>query len=456
MKVAVIGCGYVGLITGVGLALMGHQVTAIDIDQSRVERIGQGVVPFHEPGVAEGLKDCLKKGNLEVFSSIEQVADCDIILICVQTPPKTDGAINLQVLEAAASDLALVFARNPRNRTIVVRSTVVPGTTDKIVAPIFKQSGSIYKTEVAVNPEFLREGSAMEDFLSPDRIVVGTHSLKARRMLVKLYEPFNIPIIWTKPSTAELSKYASNALLATLVSFSNEIARVCERTPGADVEDVLGIVHRDRRFNSKMGNNSRKSPAILSYLKAGCGFGGSCLPKDLSALISYAHSVDQNVSLFESVAKINANQPLRVVEMVQEALGKLKKSHVTVLGAAFKGGTDDLRESPGLKIADELCTRGVRVCIYDPLVNAAALKAYEYKGIQIASNLKVAVENADVCIVASNAPEFLPLERWKKYFKDKKTIIIDGRRLLKIPVDKDVRYYAVGRAVEGNIATRFK
>lgn len=439
MKVGVIGCGYVGLITAVGLASKGHKVVAIDIDPPRVEKIKMGIVPFHEPGVNEALKSCLKHGNLVISSKMDDVSKCKVVLVCVQTPPKSDGAINLQILEAAIRALTAVFAQNPILRTVVIKSTVIPGTTDQFVAPIFQKVAT--KTHIAFNPEFLREGSAWDDFINPDRIVIGTHSAYASKQLKQLYRLFHAPIIVTTSSTAELAKYASNTFLATLISFSNEIARICEMTPDTDVEDVLGIVHKDRRFIIASG---KSTPGVLSYLKAGCGFGGSCFPKDLSALIAYANSLGEEARLLRAVEVINVGQSIRVVNMASDALGDLNKRRIAVLGIAFKGGTDDLRESPGLRIVDELLKRKASVIIYDPLVDAANLKSYHDRGVKIAKTLKDILKAADGCIIASNAPEFIKLKELKNTRKG--IIIVDGRRILKVPKESKQKYFAVGLA----------
>lgn len=444
MKVGVIGCGYVGLVTAVGLTLRGHDVVAVDIDETRISQINQGKVPFHEPGIAEGLKICLQQKRLKASTKIESVKKCKVVFICVQTPPQKNGAINLQILEAACQNLLSIFTKYPMFRTIVIRSTVIPGTTDKFVTPIFqkKNSAKNHQTEIAVNPEFLREGSAFEDFLTPDRIVIGTNSEKARKLLAILYKPFDSTIIQTTPSTAELAKYTSNSLLATLISFSNEIARICEKTAGADIEDVLGIVHYDRRFKSLL--NGILPPGILTYLKAGCGFGGSCLPKDLSALIAYANSVKEESLLLKAVENINNSQSIRIINMLKEALGDLRNKKISVLGVAFKGGTDDLRESPGLKIVDELLTRKVEVLIFDPLVNPLFIKGYEEKGAIIMPTLAEAVNSSDACIIASNAKEFHKLDNLCHKLKRHRMVIVDGRRILKIPKDKRQKYYAIG------------
>lgn len=439
MKVGVIGCGYVGLITAVGMASKGHQVIAIDIDPTRVEKIKMGIVPFHEPGVDKALKACLKHGNLTISSKMEHISKCEIVIICVQTPSKPNGAINLQILETAAKTLAEIFAQIPILRAVVTKSTIIPGTTDQFITPIFKKVAT--KTHIAFNPEFLREGSAWNDFINPDRIVIGTHSAYASKQLRRLYKPFHAPVIVTTPSTAELAKYASNTFLSTLVSFSNEIARICEMTPNTDVEDVLGIVHKDRRFISD--SNGKSIPGILSYLKAGCGFGGSCFPKDLSALISYASSLGEEARLLKAVEAINVGQSARVINMMSDALGDLAKRKVVVLGIAFKGGTDDLRESPGLRIVDELLRRKAEVIIYDPLVDAVNLKNYHDRGVRIAKTLKEALEASDGCIIASNASEFSKLNQLKKLIR-KEITIVDGRRILKIPNNVKQKYFAVG------------
>lgn len=447
MKIAVVGCGYVGLITAVGLASKGHSVLVIDINKSHIEQISYGIVPFYEPGVTKKLKDCLHRKTLSVSTSLQDVATCEVVFICVQTPPKKSGAIDLKILKVVARDLASVFEHNPLARTVVIRSTVVPGTTDRLVTPIFQKSGLASPTEIAVNPEFLREGSALKDFFNPDRIVIGTHSKKASKMLSKLYAPFDTSIIVTTPPTAELSKYASNTLLATLISFSNEIARICERTTDTDVEEVLGIVHRDRRF--RLSTDGAVAQGILSYLKAGCGFGGSCLPKDLSAFIAYASSKKEKTPLLNAVAAVNATQLLRVVDMAFDVLGGLTRRRIAVLGVAFKGGTDDLRESPGLKIVDELLNKKTHVVIYDPLVNSKLLKSYTEKGVVIASTLTAAIKQADACIVASNATEFRKLKSLKKSPFGRNLIIIDGRRILKMSKDEQKKYYAIGLSKEG-------
>jgi UDPglucose 6-dehydrogenase len=438
MRVAVVGCGYVGLVSGVGLASAGHDVVGIEADSGRRERIAAGSPPFHEPGLPELLRTELDGGRFRTSSELADAAEADVVLVAVQTPPDPGGSIDLRYLTDAAAALSEAFAAAPeRRRVVAVRSTVVPGTLDGVLAPIFGPG-----TAVASNPEFLREGSAVQDLLRPDRIVVGCDQEWARELLADLYRPFGAPVMFASPATAELSKYTSNAFLATLVSFSNEIARISESLPGVDVEEVLGILHADRRLSA-----GETRPGILSYLKAGCGFGGSCLPKDLSALIGAAEAQGHELPLLRAVREVNEAQPGRVVGAAREALGGLEGRTVAVLGLAFKAGTDDLRSSPGLTILSELLEQGAAVTVYDPLVAAAALAAYVERGlVEVAESLTEALAEADACILTTNAPEVAALGDLLARGEYPQLLVVDGRRVLEADQMGAGVYLAVGRA----------
>jgi UDPglucose 6-dehydrogenase/GDP-mannose 6-dehydrogenase len=299
------------------------------------------------------------------------------------------------------------------------------------------------RAAVAANPEFLREGTALADFLSPDRVVVGTDDEDAWRLLGELYRPLDAPVVRTSPATAELAKYASNALLATLISFSNEIARVCETLPGVDVEEVLGVVHRDHRLTPSVAG-TLVEPGILAFLKAGCGFGGSCLPKDLSALLAHQRSLGVELPLLEAVRRVNEGQAEHVVELLAEALGELQGRSIAVLGVAFKGGTDDVRAAPGLKIVDRLLAAGAAVVVFDPLVPEAAVSGYVTQGARVAASLEEAVEATDACVVTTNAPEFTGLAEILRARPDSAYLVLDGRRFLE-PSSFEGAYAGVGR-----------
>jgi UDPglucose 6-dehydrogenase len=439
MKVAVVGCGCVGLVTGTGLAALGHEVSGIEIDEDRRTQIAAGRAPFHEPGLNELLRWTLGQGSFRVSQSFEVVGDAEVIFLAVQTPLQPNGSLNLDFLIHATSQVSHALAGDLSQKVVAVRSTVLPGTTEHLLRPLVSEG-----LEVAVNPEFLREGSAVADFQSSDRVVIGSREAWAGDLLEKLYAPLGTRIIRTTPETAELAKCASNALLATLISFSNEIGRISESTPRVDAEEVLSIIHADRRFvGTHEGLLGR--PEILSYLKVGCGFGGSCLPKDTKALLRYARSVGQTPLLLEAALAINEGQAASLVERANRALGGLKDRRVAVLGLAFKAGTDDLRVSPGLKILEELLARLAKPVIFDPLVPADALRSYETRGVKIADSLSSALEDVDACVITTAAPEFQVVPDMIRSSRDGVPLVIDGRRLLP-PEAVDVSgYLAVGR-----------
>lgn len=439
MKVAVVGCGYVGLVTAAGLASVGHDVVGIETDAGRREAIAAGALPFHEPGLGELLQEQRAAGRFEIAGDSQPVPDADVIFVAVQTPPGDRGVIDLGFLEQALQEIAARLAAAPhRPRVVAVRSTVVPGTSAQVVRPAIDD-----QTWVAANPEFLREGTAVADFLHPDRVVVGCDDEGGYELLRELYEPFGAPIIHTSPATAELTKYASNAFLATLISFSNEIARISEDLPGVDADEVLAILHRDRRL-SPVVDGEIVAPGILAFLKAGVGFGGSCLPKDLAALLASRAEQGLELPLLKAVLSVNDKQAERVVDLLEQRLGDLAGRSVAVLGAAFKGGTDDVRASPGLRVLDRLLERGVETVIFDPLVSASALGEYVARGVVVAAGLEEALEATEACIVTTNAAEFSALA---DAVRDPGYVVLDGRRALD-PSAFD-EYLAVGRGPRG-------
>jgi UDPglucose 6-dehydrogenase len=433
VNVCVVGCGYVGLVTALALARNGHSVVGVEGDEDRHKIIAAGTPPFYEPGLQDLLAAELRTGRFEVTRDLGRAADAEVVLLAVQTPPKPSGGIDLTYLERAGTDLVALLAARPAQRVVAVRSTVVPGTVDDLLAPLFTDG----MTTVAANPEFLSEGSAVNDGLYPDRIVVGCRQEHGREVMRRLYEPLGAPVILTDPPTAELAKYASNALLATLISFSNEIGRIAESLPGVDVEDVLGIVHSDRRL-SPVVEGEVVRPGILSYLKAGSGYGGSCLPKDLSALLAFRRSSGHEHPLLEAVRAVNDSQPGRVVDLAERAVGGLSGRRAAVLGLAFKGGTNDVRSSPALPIIDGLLERGADVVAFDPLVAPPALPSYVDR-VAFAKTLEEALDGAAVALITTNAAEFAGLRA--EASAGSGPVIVDGRRAL----DRGATQHAVGR-----------
>jgi nucleotide sugar dehydrogenase len=360
-------------------------------------------------------------------------------MICVGTPSRADGSIDVSNVATAVLDIAPTLARSTKECVLVIRSTVVPGTTQGTVLPILRDANAS-NVGLAVNPEFLREGRALRDFAEPDRILIGAMNQKSGNAVAALYEGFDAPVIHTDLATAEMTKYASNTLLATLISFSNEIARICETVPGVDVERVLGTVHQDRRL-SPLVNGEVVRPGILSYLKAGAGYGGSCLPKDMRALIKFAKGQGLESPLLHAVNAINDAQPNHLVDMADRMAGGLAGKRVLVLGMSFKDGTDDVRESVGVKVAMEVARRGATVVTADPLVRAEQLPELASLGVRFVSDVEDELKRADICLITTLDPLFKTIAS----AGGEKPLIIDGRRLLERNLlPPETRYAGIG------------
>jgi UDPglucose 6-dehydrogenase len=447
VKVAVVGCGYVGLITAVGLARAGHEVIGIEADPQRLSMLERSEAPFHEPGLAGILPRLARAGELRFSGGYDDAARAEIVMIAVGTPSRPDGSINLDFVREAVQRIANSSRSASQSRVMVIRSTVVPGTAEGLLLPMLRRHGRKRQTSwgLAVNPEFLREGSALADFEKPDRIVIGQLDEASGNAVARLYKSFKAPVVRTSLTTAESIKYASNALLATLISFSNQVALVCEALPGVDVDDVLKAVHLDRRLSPAI-RGRRISPAILDYLKAGCGFGGSCLPKDLRALIAFAREKGVAAELLESVNAVNGRQPLHLVDLAESAGGGFEGKRVLVLGLSYKAGTDDIRESPGIAIAEEILRRGAKLEVYDPLVKPFQVADLLERGAAFAPSLEEAMSRADVCILTTAAAEFKRAGELLAESRRTRPVVVDGRRLLaEEKVKSSHRYIAVGR-----------
>lgn len=430
MKVSVIGTGYVGLVSGVCLAATGHEVVCVDNDTSKVARINAGDPPIYELGLEELLKQHVGK-NLRATTDLQNaVNDTDISLIAVGTP--FDGsAIDLRYIREVARQIGAALRDKPDYHVVIVKSTVVPGTTEEMVLPILeKASGKRAGADfgVGMNPEFLREGEAIADFMEPDRIVLGGIDPRSVDALGQLYAGFpEADKVRTDPRTAEMIKYTANSLLATLISFSNEIGNLCSEV-GVDVIDVMAGVHLDKRLSPILGDGTRVNPASLTYLAAGCGFGGSCFPKDVKALIAYGEEEGQPMDLLKSVIQVNKAQPQRMIELLKKHFPELRGRQVTVLGMAFKPGTDDIRESPSLPVTQQLLDAGAIVTAFDPIAREEASKVFGDQ-VTFRENLSDAVRDAEAVLLMTRWPEF---ERLPELVRSLTTppLVIDGRRML--------------------------
>ncbi len=446
MRINVIGAGYAGLVTGACLAHLGHPVRCVDVIPERVAAINQGVAPFFEPGLPELLKEGLDRGLLSASCDLMgPVPDGEVTIIAVGTPLR-DGQIDLSYVEKAVEQVGYGWRSAPGYHVVVIKSTVVPGTTEGLVRDILERTSGRSAGEfgLTMNPEFLREGSAVDDFLQPDRIVIGQLDERSGRVLGEVYRSFDCPKIFTTLRNAEMIKYASNALLATLISFSNEIAAVCESSPGADIEVIMDGLHLDRRL-SPVVDGMRIRPGILSYLRAGCGFGGSCLPKDVAALGAYAHQQGVGAHILNAVMAVNKERPQSLVVFAEQALGSLAGTHVAVLGLAFKPGTDDTRHSPALAVIDELTKKGALVRVYDPVVLASGRVQLDAR-ITPCRTLEDALRDADAAIVVTAWSDLIHCNWSSLCLQMRRRVIIDGRNQLRnYPWPNQVTYIAIGQ-----------
>ena len=445
MKVAVFGAGYAGLVTGAGLAHAGHHVSVFDTSAERLESLRRGVPPFHEPGLAELLREGLDTKRLRVTSDASDALDgTEISMIAVGTPSSSAGDIDLSYVLTAARTIGSWIRGTAARHTVVVKSTVVPGSTEgPIRAAIEEASGRTAGAGfgLGMNPEFLREGSAVEDFVRPDRIVLGAIDPETAQTMRALYAGASCPVVETAPVNAELIKYASNSLLATLVSFSNEWAAFCENLAGADVATVMEGLHLDRRF-SIGSEGARIRPGILAYLEAGPGFGGSCLPKDLSAARAAAGKLGVPSPLLDAVARVNADRPERIVALLSRELGDLSGRTVAVLGLAFKPGTDDVRDSPALPIIRLLEEEGATCRVWDPM-------APEHAGGQRRFSPPDALDGADAALLVTAWPQIHEWPWDDLVATMRHRLVLDARGLLKDRRwPKSVRYVAIGRGPE--------
>lgn len=450
MKICVVGTGYVGLVSGACLADVGHEVTCVDLDATKVDRINRGDPPIFEKGLAEILERTVGSRLRASTDLASAFADADVALICVGTP--FDGrTIDLQYVLGAARQLGALLRDKSKYSVVAVKSTVVPGTTDTVVREAL-EAASGRKAGVdfglGMNPEFLAEGVAVRDFMEPDRIVVGAIDQRSADTLAALYDPFRgVPLLKTTLRTAEMIKYTSNALLATMISFSNEIARYCEAIGELDVADVMPGVHLMSHLTSRDAEGGRKPVGIASYLWAGCGFGGSCFPKDVKALIAHGQAVKADTSLLESVMRINETQPYRMVDMARSQLGNLRERRVAVLGVAFKPDTDDVRESPAIPVIRSLQAEGARIVVHDPVAmhsgkRELSAKGVETESIQFEPGLETAIADADVIMVVTRWPEYSALPDLLRGL-GRDTPVVDGRRMF---TPSSLRRYAgVGR-----------
>ena len=414
MKVAVIGTGYVGL-TVACFANFGHEVTLLGRDRRKIDMINKGESPIYEPGIEEVLKQGIDKGKIKATDDYNTLKDNDVIFICVGTPSNEDGSIDLSQIKTSSAQIAEQLKNIKRFTVVVVKSTVVPKTTVDIVKTILeKNSGKKCGVDfgLAMNPEFLKEGTGVEDFIRPDKIVLGVTDEKSYKILEQLYSCLDskIPRIKTDPTTAEMIKYVQNSALASRISFINEMANICEKF-SVDINEVSHAIGLDSRIGPK-------------FLKAGPGFGGSCFPKDVKALLSVAKNAGEQPIMLQTILDVNANQPHKLASMAENAIGILKNKNIAVLGLAFKADTDDIRESPALVVVKDLLERGAKIKTYDPKAMKNTKEVFG-DSIKYENTKEECLQGADLCMILTEWDEFRNMD-----LSIVKCPIVDGRRII--------------------------
>ena len=436
MKIAVIGTGYVGLVSGTCFSELGVRVSCLDIDQKKIDNLNKGILPIWEPGLKDMVDDNMHKGLLSFTSDYaEALKDAEAAFICVGTPPDEDGSADLQYVLAVAREIG----RNISDYIVVVTKSTVPiGTSEKVrkaVADEIAARKVDIKFDVASNPEFLKEGSAVADFMKPDRVVVGVDSEEAKKLMTRLYRPMllnNFRVIFTDIPSAEMIKYAANSMLATRISFMNDLANLCELV-GADINMVRKGIGSDTRIGSK-------------FLYPGCGYGGSCFPKDVKALIKSASDYDYSLEILKSVENVNNRQKEILFNKVYKYFeGNLKGKKIAMWGLAFKPNTDDMREAPSLILAEKFTSMGAKIFAYDPVAMDEAKRRLGDR-ITFCKSPYEATENADALLLVTEWSEFRVLD-YKLLEKMKQKLIFDGRNIYDpAEVRKyGFQYFGIGR-----------
>jgi UDPglucose 6-dehydrogenase len=420
--ISIIGTGYVGLSIALGFTSKGYTVITSDPDNEKTKKIQEGILPFHEPKLQEQLETAVKTGKLTCIMNCEEaILNTNITFVAVGTPNQPDGSIDLQYIKKAACEIGDALKKKKLYHLIVIKSTVAPTTTENILKPLVEtHSGKHCGVDfgLCMSPEFLREGSALQDVLHPDRIIIGEYDKKSGDTLEALFRNFSEntpPIIRTNIPTAELIKYASNAFLATKISFINTVANICEKTPSADATTVAKGIGLDKRIGPL-------------FLNAGLGYGGSCLPKDLKALRAYSKTVGYKPALLDAVENVNKTQPYKAVELCKSFLNDLKDKNIAVLGLAFKPNTDDMRDAVSIPIINQLLKESAKVTAYDPIAIPNAKSIFRDR-INYATSAIQCLNNADCCILVTEWDEFEKLKPDEFTKNMKQSILIDGRRI---------------------------
>ena len=446
MKVGIIGCGYVGLTTGICLSSIGHTIHLYDIEQKKLDLIKKKKMPFYELGLEKLLIENLAKGNLKVNVSLnELIENTDCCFICVGTPSNNNGTIDLQYIESSIKNIIESLKQKKKEKyLIIIRSTIVPSTTRNKILPILTE-GLGDSFQLAVVPEFLREGKALSDFMNPDKIVIGSVDNKTNDLVKNIFSYFKnkAEFIQTNLETAEMIKYTNNAFLATLISFSNEVANISEEISGIDSFEVMNALIEDKRITTII-DNQKIIPGIVEYLAPGCGFGGSCFPKDVKAIVGFASSIGSKTPLLDAVLSVNNERSDKIISLAKKILLSFSDKKIAVLGLAFKPDTDDIRSSPAIEVIKKLQALNCKINAYDPKVNEGSLNSIGITDVNIVEDIESCLNGVDLAILLTNWTEFSKIDQvfLKKHMKNPK--IIDGRGFLDRRKFESNTYHKIG------------
>ena len=438
MKIAIIGSGYVGLVTGACFAEVGHEVICVDNDERKIKALSNGKIPIYEPGLEQLILRNVSAHRLQFSGSIEQGVDnSQVIFIAVPTPPQADGSVDLTYIERVAREIASVLKEY---RVIVDKSTVPVKTGEKVADTIRRYNKVNVDFDVVSNPEFLREGCAVPDLMEPDRIVIGSNSERALAIMKKVYEPFMAPIMVTDINSAELIKHAANSFLALKISYINALSAICEAS-GADIEKVADGIGADKRIGR-------------SFLNAGLGYGGSCFPKDIAAFIAISEQIGEPFHLLREVQRINQHQRERFVKRLRDTLWVLKEKRIAVWGLTFKPDTDDVRNSVAIDLVNDLIREGAQVTAYDPKGNQRVQELDLCPGIHLANSALEAVQGAETLILATEWPDFGDVDLTEVRRRMHTPIVFDGRNLFDPATMRGLgfQYYGIGRPLTNAIS----
>jgi UDPglucose 6-dehydrogenase len=428
MRIAVIGTGYVGLVSGACFAELGHDVTCVDTDAEKVAKISSGVPPIHEEGLPELVARHIGGRLRATLDLRDAIANSDMSVIAVGTPLR-DGGIDLGFIRTVAGQIGSALREIGHYHVVVVKSTVVPGTTEDTVLPILEATSGKKAGEhfgVGMNPEFLTEGEAVGDFLRPDRIVLGGIDDRSIETMAGAYEAFaDVPVVRTNPRSAEMIKYASNTLLATMISLSNELANLSAAIGDVDIPTVMKGVHLSRYLTDAEG---RTAP-LASFLYPGCGYGGSCLPKDTRALVSQGTGLGVPMRVLEAVDRVNRAQPQKMLDMLRRHFPTLEGLRVGVLGLAFRPGTDDMRESPAIPLITQLAGEGAEIRAFDPIATDSASAVFAGLNIKLCEDISEAVQDVDAVLLVTRWDDFADLPGLLAQ-QPAPPLLVDGRRMI--------------------------